>query len=147
MLVARRPCPVNYDLLCNQTVTVYRKQGDNGNVTFLQLVYKKAFLNFKKTVSVDKLGASEATSFLLVIPGDAKPVYLGNELGVGPKELYHKQAVYPGDKVILGEGPEITSADYWAKEFIPSKVTGLVVVKYADPEYWNGELVHTEAGG
>ena len=58
-----------------------------------------------------------------------------------------EQAVYPGDKVLLGTGPEISSGDFWAKEFIPSKVNGLVVVKYADPKCWNGEIVHTEAGG
>ena len=128
MLIVRKACPINYDLLCNQTVTVYHKEEKNGNVTFLRRVYEKAFLDFKKTVSVDKLGASEATSFLLVIPGN-------------------EQAVYPGDKVLLGVGPQISSSDVWSKEFIPTKVNGLVVVKYADVKYWNGEIVHTEAGG
>ena len=128
MLIVRKACPINYDLLCNQTVTVYHKEEKNGNVTFLGRVYEKAFLDFKKTVSVDKLGASEATSFLLVIPGN-------------------EQAVYPGDKVLLGVGPQISSSDVWSKEFIPTKVNGLVVVKYADVKYWNGEIVHTEAGG
>ena len=128
MLIARNACPVNYDYLCNQTVTVYRKLDADGKTSFLRKVYEKAFLDYKKTVSVDKLGATEATNFLLVIPGN-------------------KQAVYPGDKVFLGTGPEIKSADHWAKEFIPAKVDGLVVVKYVDPKYWNGKLVHTEAGG
>lgn len=129
MRLQRGFCPVRYDLLCNQTVTVYRKVETNGECTYLRTVHeKKAFLDFKKTVSVDKLGATEATSFLLVIPGS-------------------EQAVYPGDKVYLGTGPEIASGDFWTKEFIPSKVNGLVVVKYADPKYWNGEIVHTEAGG
>ena len=123
---ARQPaCPIDYTKICNQTVTVYRKLGE----TFTRTVYEEnAFFDFKKTVSVDKLGATEATSFLLVIPGS-------------------EQAVYPGDKVFLGTGPEISSGDFWAKEFIPSKVNGLVVVKYADPKRWNGEIVHTEAGG
>ena len=128
MLIARKVCPVNYDQLCNQTVTVYRKLDTDGKTSFLRKVYEKAFLDYKKTVSVDKLGASEATSFLLVIPGK-------------------EQAVYPGDKVLPGIGPEITSVDQWAKEFIPAKVNGLVVVKFVDPKHWNGELVHTEAGG
>ena len=127
MRVRRNTCPVDYRQ-CNQTVTVYRKVEENGASNFLRTVYKNAFLDFKKTVSVDKLGATEATSFLLVIPGS-------------------EQTVYPGDKVFLGTGPEIPSGDYWAKEFIPSKVNGLVVVKYADPKYWNGQIIHTEAGG
>lgn len=128
MLIVRRHHPINYSLLCNQTVTVYRKQEVNGNVNFMQSVYKNSFLDFKKTVSVDKHGATESTSLLLVIPGS-------------------EQAVYPGDKVLLGIGPQIPSGDYWSKEFIPSKVNGLMVVKYADPKYWNGKIVHTEAGG
>lgn len=118
--------PINYNLLCNQTVTVYRKE--EGVNKFSKTIYKNAFLDFRKTVSTDKLGATESNSFLLVIPGS-------------------KQAVYPGDKVILGNGPDIPSGDFWSKEFIPSKVEGLVVVKYADPKYWNGKIVHTEAGG
>lgn len=127
MRVRRNSCPVNYHM-CNQTVTTYRKVEENGKTIFLKKVHENAFLDFKKTVSVDKLGATEATSFLLVIPGS-------------------NQAVFPGDKVFLGSGPDIPSGDYWAKEFIPSKVDGLVVVKYADPKYWNGEIVHTEAEG
>ena len=118
--------PIRYDVLCNQTVTVYRKE--EGAAKFAKTVFEKAFLDFRKTVSTDRLGATESTSFLLVIPGSV-------------------QAVFPGDKVLLGNGPDIPSGDYWAKEFIPSKVDGLVVVKYADPKYWNGKIIHTEAGG
>ena len=120
--------PIRYELLCNQTVTVYRKAEENGATKFVRTVFEKAFLDFRKTVSTDKLGTTESNSFLLVIPGSV-------------------QNVFPGDKVYHGKGPEIASLDYWAKEFIPSKVNGLVVVKYADPKYWNGEIVHTEAGG
>lgn len=116
------PCPVDYRL-CNQTVTVYRKE-DEG---YTRTVYRKAFLDFKKTQSVDKTGSKEANSFLLVVPGPS-------------------QAVFVGDKVLLGEGPEITTREEWAA-FIPAKVSGLVVVSYVDPKYWNGAIVHTEAGG
>lgn len=128
MRIARNENPIRYDLLCNQTVTVYRKTEENGATRFVKTVHKKAFLDFRKTVSTDKLGATESNSFLLVIPGSV-------------------QTVFPGDKVLLGAGADIPSGDYWAKEFIPSKVDGLVVVKYADPKYWNGKIVHTEAGG
>ena len=120
--IKRRACPVDYRL-CNQTVTVYHNGGD----TYTRTVYEQAFLDFKKTQSVDKTGSKEANSFLLVIPGDT-------------------QAVFVGDKVMMGAGPEITTRDEWAS-FIPSKVPGLVVVSYADPKYWNGQIIHTEAGG
>ena len=115
-------CPVDYRM-CNQTVTVYHKERDS----ITRTVYDRAFLDYKKTQSVDRLGSKEATSFLLVIPGST-------------------QSVFVGDKVYDGIGPEITDTKAWAL-FIPSTVTGLVVVSYADPKKWNGQIVHTEAGG
>ena len=114
-------CPVDYRM-CNQTVTVYRKEGDQ--VT--RMVHDNAFFDFKKTQSVDKTGSREANPFLLVIPGNS-------------------QKVFVGDKVLKGTGREVTAGE-WAS-FIPAKVRGLVVVKYADPKYWGEQLVHTEAGG
>lgn len=118
-----RKSPVNYDL-CNQTVTIYH---DNGDRTYKRKVFNNAFLDFRKTQNVDKTGSSEVNSFLLVIPGSSVPVVVG-------------------DKVISGVGPEITTREAWAA-FIPAKVPGLVVVKYVDPKYWHGSVVHTEAGG
>lgn len=122
MLSVRPHCPVDYRL-CNQTVTVYHKDGDQ----YLRTVYDRAFLDFKKAQNVDKTGSREANSFLLVIPCD-------------------HQILYPKDKVLLGEGPEIATREVWA-EFIPAKVSGLVVVEYVDPKYWRGKMVHMEAGG
>ena len=123
MLTLRQRCPVDYRL-CNQTVTVYHWDGKNA---YTRKVFENAFLDFKKVQNVDKTGSAEVNSFLLVIPGDEVPVAVG-------------------DKVILGEGPEINTREDWAG-FIPAKVPGLVVVKYVDPKYWHGTVVHTEAGG
>lgn len=122
MLSLRQRCPVDYRL-CTQTVTVYHKDGD----TYTRTVYDRAFLDFKKTQNVDKTGSSESNSFLIVIPFD-------------------HQTVYIGDKVLLGIGAEITTREAWAA-FVPVKVPGLCVVKYIDPKYWSGEMVHIEAGG
>ena len=102
MLSVRRGCPIDYRL-CNQTVTVYHKDGDK----YIRAVYKRAFLDFKKTQNVDKTGTHEANSFLLVIPCD-------------------HQIIFPKDKVFLGEGPEITIRAAGA-EVIPANVAGLVV--------------------
>ena len=121
--IKRRTCPVDYRM-CNQTVTVYHKDGDKYT---RKVIENGAFLDFKKTQSVDKTGSKEANSFLLVVPGDV-------------------QAVFVGDKVMLGIGPEVSTRDAWAA-LIPARVPGLVVVSYAGPKYWNGKLVHTEAGG
>ena len=89
-------------------------------------VCRKAFLDFKKTQNVEKTGGTEVNSFLLVLPTDHKLVHVG-------------------DKVMMGEGPEISDRD-WAG-FIPAKVEGLVVVRYEDPKYYGTTMVHQEAGG
>lgn len=122
MLMRQNTCPVDYSL-CNQTVTVYHKDGD----TYTRTVYDRAFLDFRKTQTTDKTGSKESNSFLLVIPGDT-------------------QAVFVGDKVLLGEGPEVSTREEWVA-LVPVKVLGLVVVDYVDPKYWRGQIVHTEAGG
>ena len=123
MLFLRNAPLIDYSRLCNQTVTVYHKDNDQ----FVRTVRNNAFLDFRKNQTVDKTGSKESNSFLLVLPGAV-------------------QAVFVGDKVLLGEGPEITTREAWA-DFIPAKVAGLVVVSYVDPKYWNGKLIHTEAGG
>lgn len=119
--IRRRKGQLDYRL-CNQTVTVYHKEGDK----ITRTVHSDAFLDFKKTENVDKTGSKEVNSFLLVIPCS-------------------EVCVHPEDKVLLGTGEEITAARW--PSFIPVKVPGLVVVKYVDPKYWSGTLVHVEAGG
>jgi len=121
--IKARTNPVDYRL-CNQTVSIYHWDGKE---TYTRTVRNDAFLDYKKTQNVDKTGSGEANSFLLVIPGEDIPVAVG-------------------DKVMMGEGPEINDRTSWVS-FIPSKVPGLVVVKYVDPKYWRGSVVHTEAGG
>ena len=123
MRIRKSICPIDYSKLCRQTVTVYHRT-PNG---ITRTVHKRAFLDHKKTHSVEKTGSKEANSFLLVIPGASVPVAVG-------------------DKVLAGEGPEIATREAWAA-FIPAKVPGLVVVKYVDPKYWHGSIVHMEAGG
>lgn len=124
MLLLRPTSPVGYRL-CNQTVTIYHWDGKD---TYTRKVIEKgAFLDFKKTQNVDKTGSKEANSFLLVIPGSTIPVAVG-------------------DKVMTGTGPAVSTREEWAA-LIPAKVSGLVVVKYVDPKYWHGSVVHTEAGG
>ena len=117
---------VNDYSLCQQTVSIYHVE--DGEVT--RTVVYPAYLDFKKTENVDKTGSSEANSFLLVIPCHVSPVHIG-------------------DKVMHGEGPVVDAEDplKWWRTFIPAKVEGLVVVKYVDPKYWNGEMCHVEAGG
>lgn len=117
-------CPVDYRL-CNQTITIYH--WDGGTEYTRKVINKGAFLDFKKIENIDKTGSKEVNSFLLVIPGATVPVAVG-------------------DKVMHGEGPDISTREAWSG-FVPAKVPGLVVVKYVDPKYWHGTVTHTEAGG
>lgn len=115
--------PMMYNL-CNQTVTVHHRSEDG---QFTATVFRNAFLDYKKVQNIDKTGSREASSFLLIIPGST-------------------QTVFHGDKVQMGEHPACTTREEWA-QMIPSKVPGLVVVQSVDVKYWNGKIVHTEAGG
>lgn len=125
MVKFKKPkCPLNYSR-CNQTVTVYRANFEGG-FSCDKKVYKNAFLDFKKIHSVNKTGSKESHSFLLVIPGNAD--------------------LKPKDKVLLGEGKDITTREEWT-EFIPSKQEGLVVVESVDYKFWQGEVCHVEGAG
>ena len=112
--------------LCNDTVSVFH-YGD-GEVT--KTVFDNAYFDYKKTQNVERTGSAEANGFLLVIPGD-------------------EQACRVGDKVALGDDIDVPEegVDAWWRSLIPSKVDGLVVVKYADAKRFGGKIVHTEAGG
>ena len=122
MLILHPRSPISYGL-CTQTVTVYHKDGD----TYKRTVYDRAFLDFRKTETTSNTGNREANSFLLIIPGETV-------------------AVSVGDKVMLGDGPAVSTREEWSK-LIPATTPGLVVVQYVDPKYWQGRVVHTEAGG
>lgn len=107
---------------CTQTVTVYHREAGE----IYRTIYYRAFLDFKKVKSVDKTGSKDAMSFLLVVVGDAD--------------------IYAGDKVILGEGPEVSSDKEWTS-FIPANNPGLCVVSYVDKKRLGTEVLHVEAGG
>lgn len=111
--------------LCGQTVTLYH--WDGRETVTRRVIEKGAFLDFKKVQDVSKTGSREVNGFLLVIPCGQSPVEVG-------------------DKVLQGTGPEISTVEQW-RSFIPATVPGLVVVKYVDPKYWKGRMVHVEAGG
>ncbi|MBQ9082821.1 MAG: hypothetical protein IJY28_04905, partial [Clostridia bacterium] len=117
MLSVQRRSPVHYGL-CNQTVTVYHRAEDG---SIIRMVLCNAFFEHRKTVSTDKTGSREDNTFLLVIPGEAQPVF-------------------PGDKVLPGEGPDCADRAAWAS-LIPAKVPGLVVVREVSPQYWQGRVV------
>ena len=108
--------PFDYSL-CNQTVTVYRKAGE-------EIVRKtvRGCMHVKTAVPTENYGKSLEKTFRLIIPGNV--------------------ALFPGDRVFLGTGPETVD---W-KTFLPVLVPELFEVSFAKPCYWEGEPVHWEAG-
>lgn len=129
LCVRRNRAPLDYSK-CNMTVTVYHEDSP-GNYRKFEI--HGAFIDFRKNQNVEKTGARESNSFLLVIP----------EINA---KFGRDYLLKNGDKVLLGEGKDIASREEWAR-FIPVSVSGLVVVKYVDPKYFEGKLCHTEAGG
>ena len=100
--------------LCDQTVTVYHMAG--GEI-FRQVIHGCYFQQQEKgTGPVER-------PFLLVIPGDTLQVF-------------------PGDRVLPGEGPEVTDWD----AFLPATEPQLARIGWVKPCYWQGTLCHTEAG-
>ncbi len=111
-------CPLDYSL-CDKTVTLYRKQGDQ---VFRQVVDGCSYV-WQQEQTAGEYGIRKHTSFSLIIPGDKTPVY-------------------PGDRVLEGVGPE--QVDWTA--FIPEAVWGLGEVAYVKNICWNGKVCHVEAG-
>lgn len=141
MLRAPKGPPVDYSL-CDQTVTLYHAElGEEFSCR--RTVFHGAHLDSKKVQSVDRTGSREANSFLLVLPSgwQGRPVWAKTAAEGQPAF-----ALAPGDKVLLGEGPEIGDRVAWAR-FVPVSVPGLVVVKDLDVKYWRGQVCHIEAGG
>lgn len=106
--------------LCDQTVTVYRLEGDH--VT--RRVARNCFYRWEDTLTQTEAGIRFARKFLLIQPG--------------------QETIRPGDRIFSGEGPEVTQ-EQWP-DFLPEQVAGLSIAAYATPWYWDGRLCHTEAG-
>lgn len=111
--------------LCTQTVTVYHRDKEAGEIT--HHTYEGVYFGRGKTQSTVKEGAREESATLLIIPGDAAQIF-------------------PGDKVIEGEGTRIATAEAWARA-IPSTTPGLVVIRSVHPVKYQDRVVHIEAEG
>ncbi len=147
MLRMRRGPPVDYRL-CNQTVTLYHQTGTGAAFGCTRTVFHGAFLDFKKVTAVEKTGSRETNSFLLVLPSgwDGRPVWMSAQQYDAAVTHENTFTLAPKDKVLLGEGPEITTREQWAV-LLPAQTTGLVVVRDVDAKYWQAAVCHVEAAG
>jgi len=104
--------------LCDQVVTVYRRRAD----TVLRQVLEGCYLDVQVTaVPGDD---RQQRKFLLVVPGSV-------------------QRVFPGDRLVPGEGPQVTAGDW--DRFLPVFQEDMLIVGTVKRFYWNGELCHVEA--
>lgn len=104
--------------LCDELVTIYRKT-DQG---ILRRVVEHARLIRQTATPTERYGKSRSKKFLLIIPEDFP--------------------LLPGDRVFAGIGPE--TADW--ENFVPAAVDALYEISFVKPCYWDGELIHWEAG-
>ena len=115
MLKHRNLIPLDYSLCC-MTVTVYSPGGD-------RRVLEGVHYEFTRQQQTAGGKASAEGSFLLVIPGS--------------------DPIAPGDKVVLGKGPE----DIPWEELNPAQTPTLGVVQTVKSRFFLGRPCHTEARG
>ena len=110
--------PLDYSL-CDQTVTFYRKSGDE----IIRKVAENCHLSCKYREATEPYGKSLEKKFRLIIPaGTVQP--------------------QPGDRIYDGIGPEKVD---W-EQFIPALVPALYEISFVSACRWEGEVVHWEAG-
>ncbi len=147
MMRVRSGPPVNYSL-CDQVVTIYHQTGAGAAFRCTRTVFRGAFLDWKKVQTVDKTGSREGNGFLLILPSGwaGRPVWMPPQEYDAAPDHNGKFTIAPKDKVLWGEGPEITTREQWAA-FLPAQTYGLVVIQDVDPKYWQNSVCHVEAGG
>ena len=116
MLKPIQNVPLDYSL-CQMTVTVYHREG------LTRQVLEGVHYEFTTHRQVENGIERVTRSFQLVIPGDT--------------------SICPGDKVLLGIGPEIFR---WEELTVETTDT-LGLVTAVQPRYYQGTLCHTEARG
>ena len=109
--------PLVYDL-CKQTVTIYRKSGQE----IVRKVAENCYFSCQSSCSTHDYGKSRDKQFLLIIPGN---IPLG-----------------AGDRIFAGIGPNEVQ---W-QNFLPCTVPEVFQVSFARPCFFDGELTHWEAG-
>lgn len=127
--------PLDYRL-CSQTVTLYHLTGKGSAYGCARTVFRGAYLEAEQTGGTDKTGATGQQGFLLVLPS-----------GFGGRPVWGEHyTLSPGDKVLLGEGPELTAREDW-QAMLPAVRNDLFVVRRVAVRHWQGSVCHAEVRG
>lgn len=124
--------------LCTMTVTAY-------HVTFnpfacIRVVLAGVHYETRRTMAVDKNGAVRGAGYLLIIPQKTAA-------RVSPAAYNGVAGTYvlqTGDRVVAGEGPEITTREEWAA-LLPTDCD-VTTVEWVEQKYLHGQPCHVEAG-
>lgn len=150
MLWVKAGPPVDYGL-CDQVVTLYHAGfgTDGRGFDCARVVFAGAFFEWRENQAVDRGGSWEAKSFLLVLPNgwDGRPRWAPPEEFDALDEAGRagRFTLAPGDKVLLGEGPQVDTQEAWAA-LLPARKQDLATVREVEPKYWRGDVCHVEGG-
>lgn len=140
--------PLDYSL-CTKTVTIYHQLAAGESFACTRTVFHGAFVDQSKVRTVDKTGNKAGYSFLAVFPsGRGRPVWTAPDAyAVMPdSDRAGRFTLAAGDKVMMGEGPQLPDRRAWSS-FVPSVTPGLLVVADVDVKDVRGAVCHVEAGG
>ncbi len=113
MLIYRSGSQPDYRL-CDRTVTVYHREG------LTRQVYHGAFYEYTRALP-ETPGVKAEEEFLLVIPGQ-------------------EQMLFPGDRVIAGEGPQLDSWEELNRGNFPT----LSEIRQVKCRFFGGKMCHCE---
>ena len=108
---------MDYSLCCH-TVTCYRREADG----IRRQVLENCYLSPRHDTPTESYGKSQEKTFRLIIPGD-RPVSCG-------------------DRIYWGTGPETVD---W-QSFVPALIPRVYEIGFAKPCFWDGQIIHWEAG-
>lgn len=123
---------------CDMTVTVYHVNFNPFGCR--RTVLKGVYFGHRKKQSTDKTGTQHGGDMLLIIP-QTTAARVSPALYTGVQGAY---ILEPGDKVLPGEGPEITTREQWA-ELVPATAP-VTTLNWVEPFFLHGEPCHVEAG-
>lgn len=127
---------------CDQVVTLYHVEY-HPEFRCRRIVFHGAYFDSREVLSQDVVSQSkERRCFVLLPCGNGRPDWIESGMAMPLNE--NKFTLEPGDRILRGEGPEITTRQQWSG-FIPVNISGLAVVKEVSAKEWKGVVRHVEA--